>query len=141
MPKLLLILFLATLKPLPQEPQILVWELLGLTTYKNDFSLDGELSYKPQFPGVLEKLEGQEVMISGYMVPMDVTAKQYALSKNSFKSCFFCGNAGPETVMELQFKEAPGRFATDEYVTVTGILKLNRNGQDLFFTLTKAEIE
>lgn len=39
-------------------------------------------------------------------------------------SCFFCGMAGPETAIELQFDLKP-TFRTDDIVTVTGILKLN----------------
>lgn len=124
---------------LPQ-PKVLVWEILALTTYKNEFSDDGKMHFKPNFPSPLEDLENQVVSISGYLVPMDVGAKQYALSRNAFKSCFFCGNAGPETVIELRFKEPPGRFKVDEYLTIKGRLKLNRNGEDLFFTLLSAEV-
>ncbi|MBS9463948.1 homoserine dehydrogenase [Flagellimonas sp. 389] len=44
-------------------------------------------------------------------------------------SCFFCGAAGPETIIEVNFKEKPP-FRTDQIVTVTGILELNRNNVD-----------
>jgi hypothetical protein len=123
------------------SPKQLPWELLGLTTYKNEFKPDGDMYYIPKFPKPLESMEGEVVQVRGYMVPMDVSAKKYALSKNSFKSCFFCGNAGPETVMELRFLNPPDRFTTDEYVTVTGVLRLNRKGNDLFFTLTNTEVQ
>lgn len=119
----------------------LVWQLLGMTTYQTDPGESGELNYSPQFPAVLEtQFEGQEVVISGYLIPIDLEAGKYALSKNPFTSCFFCGNAGPETVMELHFAKNPGRFATDEYLMIKGILQLNRNGSGLFFVLKNAEI-
>jgi hypothetical protein len=124
---------------LPQ-PKVLVWEILALTTYNNEFKENGEMRFKPNFPSPLLDLENEWVSISGYLVPMDVAAKQYALSRNAFKSCFFCGNAGPETVIELRFKEDPGRFKVDEYLNIKGKLKLNRNGEDLFFTLLQAEV-
>lgn len=119
----------------------LVWQLLGMTTYQTDPTGAGELNYSPQFPAILEtQFEGEEVIISGYLIPIDLETGKYALSKNPFTSCFFCGNAGPETVMELNFAENPGRFATDEYVMIKGTLQLNRDGRGLFFVLRNAEI-
>ena len=44
-------------------------------------------------------------------------------------SCFFCGAAGPETIVEVSFEEKPP-FKTDQIVTVTGILQLNANNVD-----------
>ncbi len=122
-----------------QKP--LVWQLLEMTTYQNDF--EGESARTiPNFPSVLvSRFEGQEVTISGYLIPVDIEAKKYALSKNPLSSCFFCGGAGPETVVELNFMEEPGRFATDKYVKANGILQLNRSGYGLFYTLNQTEIE
>lgn len=116
----------------------LAWPVLAMTTHEVD-PISG--LYKPQFPNFLEsQYEGEEVIIAGYLIPMEVDQNRYALSKNPFSSCFFCGNAGPETVIELRFSKDPGRFATDRFLPVKGILKLNRNGESLFFTLENAEI-
>lgn len=140
MRNLLLILTLSTLALPAIAQKQLLWPVLGMTTY--DIQEDGiNQTYHPRFPEILEdRFEGQEVMISGYLIPMDVEARKYALSENPFASCFFCGNAGPETVMELRFNKPPGRFVTDEYVTVKGILRLVRDGRGLFFVLDNAEI-
>tara|TARA_R110002050_G_scaffold162357_3_gene292245 strand:+ start:4477 stop:4899 length:423 start_codon:yes stop_codon:yes gene_type:complete len=117
----------------------LVWPVLAMTNYDQD-PVSGLFS--PKFPSILSSsYEGEEVIISGYLIPLDVAANTYALSKNPFSACFFCGNAGPETVVELKFKEDPGRFATDKFVPITGELRLNRNGQGLFFTIINAQIE
>lgn len=118
----------------------LVWEVLGMTTYEI-LDQDGMTNYIPNFPSVLvEQFEGQEIVISGYLIPIDIEAQKYALSRNPFTSCFFCGGAGPETVMELRFSEPPGRFATDEYLMIKGTLVLQRDGSGLFFILRNAEI-
>jgi hypothetical protein len=117
----------------------LVWPVLAMTNYDQD-PVSG--LYSPKFPSILtQKYEGQEVIISGYLIPLDVAANTYALSMSPFSACFFCGNAGPETVIELKFKKNPGRFATDKFVPITGELQLNRNGQGLFFTIINAKIE
>lgn len=129
------VLLLAANLPAQKE---LAWPVLTMTTYQVDEET-GKM--KPTFPKVLEtNFENQEVTITGYLIPMDVSENKYALSKNPFTSCFFCGNAGPATVIELQFKEDPGRFATDKYLMVKGRLRLNRSGSDLFFTLLETEV-
>lgn len=135
----LLLSFTLLLSLVSSAQKPLVWEILAMTTYNNDFDGEGEL--KPNFPPILiSQYEGEEVVISGYLVPIDVETNKYALSKNPFSSCFFCGNAGPETVIELKFLKDPGRFATDEYLMIKGVLQLNHQGNGLFFTLKNAEI-
>lgn len=133
-----LILVMGSTSALAQKQ--LVWEVLGMTTYEM-MEQDGMMNYIPNFPSVLvDQFEGQEVVIAGYLIPIDIEAQKYALSKNPFTSCFFCGGAGPETVMELRFAEPPGRFATDEYLMIKGTLVLQRDGSGLFFILRNAEI-
>lgn len=141
MPKILFLFTLVLLSSFVSAQKQLVWPLLEMTTYKIINESEFQSTYLPQFPGILEShFEGQEVMITGYLIPVDIEAQKYALSKNPFTSCFFCGGAGPETVIELRFFESPGRFATDEYLIIKGTLKLNRTGNGLFFTLENAEI-
>lgn len=118
----------------------LTWALLGGTQYSTVFE-NGIANYKPRFSGKLEDLEGEEVVISGYIIPINFEENTYALSANPFSSCFFCGNAGPETVMQLRFKNKQSRFLTDQYVIVKGKLVLNRNRPDeLFFILVNVQL-
>lgn len=101
----------------------------------NDWSLEGKFS-----EGVQE-LNGQDVIITGYIIPLDVTGNTYALSAFAFSSCFFCGGAGPETVMGLQFREDPPRFKTDDVVKLRGTLTLNtRPGGGFHYLLTQVEV-
>jgi hypothetical protein len=131
-------LFLFSLLAMGYGQKTLVWPVLSMTTY-NENPTTGQL--EPEFPSVLvSQYEGQEVLVTGYLIPVDVEANRYALSKNPFASCFFCGNAGPETVVELKFAEDPGRFATDKYLPIKGTLILNRKGSQLFFTLKNAQV-
>ena len=39
-------------------------------------------------------------------------------------ACFFCGGAGPETIIEVYFKDTPP-FKTDQGIEITGVLELN----------------
>ena len=54
-------------------------------------------------------------------------------------SCFFCGASGPESVIEINFKSVPP-FKTDQIVTITGVLELNKYDVDHFnYILNNAE--
>jgi hypothetical protein len=123
-----------------QAQEKLTWAMLGATQYNTVYE-NGVMQYKPRFPGKLEDLEGMDVVIAGYIIPVDFEENTYALSLNPFSNCFFCGGAGPETVMTLRFKNKQSRFLTDQYVMVTGRLVLNRNRpDDLFFILVNVEL-
>mgnify|MGYP006965304563 CR=1 FL=1 len=136
--RLLTFIFLISLSGDGWAQKSLAWPVLGMTTYDQD---PNSGQFFPKFPSILEsQFEGEEVIIAGYLIPIDVEANTYALSKNPFSSCFFCGNAGPETAIQLKFAKDPGRFATDKYLPIKGVLRLNRNGSGLFFTLTQASI-
>lgn len=91
-------------------------------------------------PGVIP-LEGAEVAIIGYMIPLDGFGVAYALSRNPNASCFFCGGAGPETVIELKLlPSAMKRYRLDDRILFKGRLELNRSNADNFtYVLKNAE--
>src|SRR5690606_31843624 len=76
----------------------------------------------------LKALQGKKIKASGFIVPID--SKSYALSKNVFAQCFFCGNAGPETIMGIKFKGATPKLKTDTYVTMEGTFRYNEDDID-----------
>ncbi|GAB5557574.1 MAG: hypothetical protein SchgKO_17870 [Schleiferiaceae bacterium] len=121
-----------------QKP--LLWFTLQQTTYEVTESGGALGNYRPRFPESVTAYDGQEVVIQGFIIPMDVGENAYVLSMNPFSSCFFCGNAGPETVMELKFKDPQSKFLTDQFIRVKGVLRLNRyNSNGFFYTLENAE--
>lgn len=79
----------------------------------------------PEFGASVKNLEGKEIQISGYVIPVDYNENFYVLSAFPYSSCFFCGGAGPESVISLKFKSKGERFKTDTRLTVKGILELN----------------
>ncbi|MEX0361864.1 MAG: hypothetical protein AB3N10_12860, partial [Allomuricauda sp.] len=69
---------------------------------------------------------------------LDGTQSVYLLSKNPMASCFFCGNGGPETIMELEFSEKPS-FVMDDLLSVSGLLRLNAdNPNQCYYRIEKA---
>ena len=106
----------------------LTWEQLSKVTFEQEYQ-DAVGSYVkiPTFSPMLKTIEGREVEISGYVIPVDIEQGLYVLSANPFANCFFCGNAGPETVIELEFKKKQKRFNTDAFLRFKGKLQLNKN--------------
>ena len=85
-----------------------------------------ETVWYPDYSKEVLAMDGKLVEIKGYIIPIDVESGFYVLSANPFASCFFCGNAGPESVMELQFDgKLKKTYTTDEIATFQGRLKLN----------------
>ncbi|MFT4095101.1 MAG: hypothetical protein QM640_15825 [Niabella sp.] len=94
----------------------------------------------PVFGNKIKQFAGRQVSISGYMIPVDINAGMYVLSKSNYAACFFCGMAGPETVISLKFNTHPRKYQTDEYVTLKGTLELNvENVNDLFYVFRNTE--
>lgn len=92
----------------------------------------------PTFGNEVKKLSGTEISIKGYMVPIDLDGKIYALSAYPYSSCFFCGGAGPESVMTLLFNDTPPRkYEIDEVCTFKGILNLNPDNPEEFIYVLK----
>ena len=80
----------------------------------------------PNFPAELKALEGKEIDLEGYHLPIDVDDNAYIiLSKFPYSQCFFCGGAGPESISEVVFKTKQDRFEADQFIRVKGKLKLN----------------
>ncbi len=103
----------------------LTWTLLGKIDYlKKADKLYGEVMF-PVINPKLKSLQGKTVVISGFIIPID--NKNYAISKNVFANCFFCGKSGPETLAGIKFKGDLPKLKTDQYVTLKGTFRYNEN--------------
>ncbi|UJH67194.1 hypothetical protein [Allomuricauda sp. SCSIO 65647] len=81
---------------------------------------------KATFSPKMKALHGKQVIITGYILVLGGEQSVYILSKNPMASCFFCGNGGPETMMDLRFGQKPS-FVMDELLSVEGTFYLNGN--------------
>ncbi len=94
---------------------------------------------KATFTSKMKALEGEKVIITGYLLILDGKQSTFLLSKNPMASCFFCGNGGPETVVDLQFSKKPS-FAMDELLSVEGTFHLNEdNPNACYYRIEKAD--
>lgn len=119
-----------------------MWKTLAKITFKKEY--DEMLGFKvdvPVFSAPIQKLEGKEIVIKGYIIPVEgyKSHKEFVFSAFPYNMCFFCGGAGPETVMEVQSNEAIKYTA--ESVTLRGKLGLNSTDvNQLMYFLTDAEL-
>jgi len=117
-----------------------LWKTLSKVTFEKKY--DELLGFKvdvPVFGDVVKELEGKEVTVSGYIVPVEgyKSHEEFIFSAYPYNMCFFCGGAGPETVMEVTATEAV-KYTTDRIV-LKGKLLLNKdNINRLMYILTDA---
>lgn len=123
--------------------QLSGWDLLSSVEIEIGYDdyMNTEIEV-PKFPELLKLREGKELTLEGFIIPLEQNAEQsyFVLSRFPYQSCFFCGAAGPETVVEVYAEE---QFSiTNERVRVTGILRLNEdNPLHLFFILEDCKVE
>jgi len=129
--KLIKILFLLSCYICYCQQKINWQDLAQVKFTEKFFPAYGEAFLYPTFLQPVKALEGKQVTITGYFLNIDPQEKLYILSKGPMSSCFFCGVGGPETAVELQFKEKQN-FRTDAIVAITGTLKLNADDVEHF---------
>lgn len=119
-----------------------MWKTLAKITFKKEY--DEMLGFKvdvPVFSDAIKQYEGKEIEIKGYIVPVEgyKSHKEFVFSAFPYNMCFFCGGAGPETVMEVYSKDAVKYTA--EPVILRGKLELNDSDINrLMYALTDAEL-
>lgn len=142
---LILALFSACLLTSSLHAQVPVtenlWKTLQKITYIKDY--DEFLGFKvdkPVFSEAIKALEGKEVTVKGFIIPLEgyKGSKEFIFSAFPYANCFFCGGAGPESVMEVTATD-PINY-TAESIVLKGKLVLNsKDVNKLMFAITGAK--
>jgi hypothetical protein len=119
-----------------------LWKTLAKITYVKEY--DEFLGFKidrPVFSEEIKALNGKEVTVKGFIIPVEGYKghTEFIFSAFPYSMCFFCGGAGPESVMEVQAIEAINYTA--ESIVLKG--KLHHNSEDvnkLMFSLSDARL-
>ena len=121
---------------------IITWELLKNVEFDEIWSEEFQAYYMvPKFSSSVKAMDNKEVQIRGFIIPVDIVQDYYVLSANPYSSCFFCGQAGPESVMEVQMIKKYEGLRMDQVITFKGKLKLNVDDiYQLNYILEDAEI-
>lgn len=135
------ILLMATGQLAAQE-ETNVWQTLAKITYTKQY--DELLGFKvdvPVFSDDVQDLEGTQVEVKGYIIPVEGYQghTEFVFSAFPYNMCFFCGGAGPETVMEVYANEPIQYQATS--IRLSGTLELNDEDiNQLMYILRDAEL-
>jgi len=117
-----------------------IWKTLSKITFTKQY--DELMGFKvdvPVFSKDVEKLDGTEITIKGYIIPVEgyKSHTEFVFSAFPYNMCIFCGGAGPETVMEVTALE-PVKYST-EAIKIKGTLHLNSTDiNKLIYSLTDA---
>ena len=118
-----------------------IWAILGDVTYNTQEGEDAlTLNITPPtFGKKVLALDGKEITIEGYVLPLEFQGNYIVISANPFATCFFCGGAGPETVMEVYLKGK--KKVKSKTVVVKGTLQLNKGDlEHLTYVLKNAVV-
>jgi hypothetical protein len=122
--------------------KIITWDILKNVNFDEVWSEEFQAYYMvPKFGKSISALDGKEVQIRGFVIPVDIVQDYYVLSANPYSSCFFCGQAGPESVMEIQLVKQYDGLRMDQVITFQGKLRLNVDDiYQLNYILEDAEV-
>lgn len=100
MPKLLFILAVSSTDLVGHENY---WKVLAEVSYQTLKDQRGFDVEKPVFKPNIKLLAGKKIKLRGYIIPMNELSgkKSFMFSALPFSTCYFCGGAGPETVIEV----------------------------------------
>ena len=110
----------------------LSWEALADVTFSEKYNKETDAYWLiPVFGQQPRSNEGKRVIIEGYFIPVDMDSGFYVLSQFPYSSCFFCGEAGPESVVELQMdKKLANKLRMDQRVKIQGTFQTNDSDFD-----------
>ncbi len=121
------------------------WQMLSRVIFEDRY-INDTFAMVPIFHDEIKILAGKPIQIKGYIIPSSEAigaedGKLHVLSAYPFTNCFFCGGAGPETVMDINTKKAHDNFKLDDVHSFRGVLELNDSNLNyLNYILRKAEL-
>lgn len=125
-----------------EAQQKITWKTLSDVSFYEEYNKEFDFNVLyPKFGPLVKALEGKEVEIQGYAIPINEIGYEdiLVLSGLPYSQCFFCGMAGPESVMDIKPTEKLPDIPLDEKLTFRGILKLNvKDLSQLNYILTNA---
>jgi hypothetical protein len=124
-----------------EQPVKVTWYTLSTIQLDGVWKPNQEPPF-PIFPEFLKNLDGKLVAVEGYAIPFDLSGNLITLSMNPFSACFFCGKAGPASIMSVLFEKPQKGLKTDDYIYLTGRLRLNSTDPSQpYYTLEHAELK
>lgn len=119
------------------------WGMLMMTETEKEF--DPTLGMEIDIPNIhpaAKKLNGEQIQLEGFIIPLEGKKSQshFMFSAFPINMCYFCGRAGPESVIEVFMKDGESLAFTDKKIWIQGELRVNEHDpQSNIYTLNYAE--
>lgn len=105
------------------------WNVLAEVHFLKKKDAGGFVVEVPQFSQHLRSYQAKKIRLKGYVIPVSESGSgKFMLSMLPINVCYFCGAAGPETVVEVDTIEQI-EFTT-QAIVLEGVLKLNPTDPD-----------
>jgi hypothetical protein len=124
-----------------------VWSTLAMMKYERQYAendgIGGNAGQTGRFRPLIEKLDGTEIELKGYIIPLSGKKAQshFMFSAYPYNMCFFCGKAGPESVMEVVMQEGKQAEYSEKAVWLKGIFKfMPADPNEIMYKLEHAEV-
>lgn len=137
----LMIAFIILILFATPEPRIIIqdknfWHVLAEVGFKKEKKNGYEVEV-PLFSNHLKSWNGKKIKLKGYVIPVGEVGDEskFMFSSLPFNVCYFCGAAGPETIMEVESAQKV-KF-TSQAIWMEGILQLNEKDPDRHIYILK----
>ncbi len=125
-----------------QAQQKNIWRTLALIKFEKQHSANNVMAdQKPRIEPMLQAMNGEEVTVKGYVIPLSgkIGQSHFMFSAYPYASCFFCGKAGAESVMEVFTKDDEKVAYSEQAIYMKGKFKyLGYKYDDIMFALEEA---
>ena len=134
---LIALIFFAGAEPSMATQEKNFWHVLAEVSFTKE-KKDGYEIEVPSFSTHLKSWNGKKVKLKGYVIPVGEVGDEnkFMFSSLPFNVCYFCGAAGPETIMEVESSENV-KF-TSQAIWMEGTLHLNEKDPDRHIYILKA---
>ena len=115
------------------------WHVLAEVRFETKMDATGTYEIEvPVFNDHLKSFQNRRVKLKGYIIPLSELGGQskFMFSSLPFSMCYFCGSAGPETIVEIE-STVKIKFTTRP-VEIEGTLILNATDPDHHMYILKS---
>jgi hypothetical protein len=135
--RLVFVFALVMIAPVLQAQELNFWQVLAEVGFKKTQLATGEMEV-PVFSNHLKTYYGKKIKLKGFVIPVSETGDEskFMLSSLPFNVCYFCGAAGPETIVEVETNQKV-KF-TSAAIWMEGILFLNEKDPDHHIYILKS---
>ena len=110
-----------------------VWSTLALMKFERQYAendgIGGNAGQAGRFRPIIEEMDGDEIELRGYIIPLNGKKAQslFMFSAYPYDMCFFCGKAGPESVMEVTMLPGKQVEYSDDPIILKGTFRFMPN--------------